>query len=295
MGTTSDRERSRHKGRARPDASARLVVFTDLDGTLLDHEDYRWEPAREALTELARKHVPLVFATSKTRAEIEAWRTRLSNRDPFISENGGALYVPEDSELGPLKGAVAVEGYLRVAFGEPYRRLRTGLARVSVQMGVSFRGFGDMDAEELARRTGLAGEDLERARRREYDEPFVPGRPLTDEELHRLDRAAGTLGLHVTRGGRFFHLTGRNSKGAAAQALLNAYATDGRAVSSIALGDGPNDLELLRVVDFPVVVARPNGSHAPELLAALPRARFTKGIGPTGFNEAVLEHLARLP
>ena len=58
-------------------AARRLVVFTDLDGTLLRHEDFDWSPAREALAELARRRIPLVIASSKTRAEIEVWRSRL--------------------------------------------------------------------------------------------------------------------------------------------------------------------------------------------------------------------------
>jgi hypothetical protein len=44
-------------------------------------------------------------------------------------------------------------------------------------------------------------------------------------------------------------------------------------------------------MDRPVAVARPDGTHAPELVAGLPHARFTRGIGPEGFAEAVLGFL----
>ena len=74
--------------------------------------------------------------------------------------------------------------------------------------------------------------------------------------------------------------------------LLSGYRAGGRDVVSMGLGDGPNDLELLRAVDVAVVVARPDGSHAPELRAGLPRARFTRGAGPVGFAEAVLDYLS---
>ena len=151
--------------------------------------------------------------------------------------------------------------------------------------------MGTLERERL---TGLAGDELRLAREREYDEPFVPRRPLTDAEESRLQELAGSLGLRVTRGGRFHHLIGPSSKGAAARLLISAYETDDARVSSLGLGDGPNDLELLRAVDQPVVVARPDGSHAPELREALPNARFTRGIGPEGFQEAVLEYLAQV-
>ena len=38
-----------------------LLVFTDLDGTLLDHDDYGFEPALPALHRLAAAQVPLVI------------------------------------------------------------------------------------------------------------------------------------------------------------------------------------------------------------------------------------------
>jgi mannosyl-3-phosphoglycerate phosphatase len=268
-------------------------VFTDLDGTLLRHGDYDWSAAREAVTALARRRIPLVFASSKTRAEIEVWRARLRNPHPFIAENGGALFVPPGSTPRPPALASRSHGYLRVRFGASYPRLRAALRLLSRQLGVRLRGFGDMGKAEVARLTGLKGDELEWAMEREFDEPFAPIRPLSADEEERLAAAATELGLRVTRGGRFHHLMGPSSKGAAASLLLSAYASPEAPVCSLGLGDAPNDLELLRVVERPIVVARPDGTHSDELRKRLPHARFTRGIGPEGFNEAVLAYLAQ--
>ena len=72
------------------------IVFTDLDGTLLDDANYSWEAARPALEELKRRGIPCVLVTSKTRAEVEFWRNRLGNTDPFVVENGAAVFIPKD-------------------------------------------------------------------------------------------------------------------------------------------------------------------------------------------------------
>ena len=270
-------------------ATVRLLVFSDLDGTLLRHEDYSWEPARPALAELARRRVPVVVASSKTRAEIEEWRARLALQSPFISENGGALYVPPGATPRPVAGASPAFGYLRVEFGAPYERLREVLGRLANAVAVGLRGFGDMSTLEVSQRTGLSVAEAALARQREYDEPFVPERELDAAEESRLAASAEALGLRVTRGGRFHHLIGPSSKGEAARRLIAAYTVpDGPPVLSIGLGDGANDLELLQVVDRPVVIARPDGTHASALREALPAAMFTTGIGPDGFGEAII-------
>jgi ribonucleotide monophosphatase NagD (HAD superfamily) len=62
------------------------LVFTDLDGTLLDHDTYDWTPARDALDRLTRAGIPVVFTSSKTAAEqwccgrTSAMSTRSSSR-----------------------------------------------------------------------------------------------------------------------------------------------------------------------------------------------------------------------
>jgi len=72
------------------------IIFTDLDGTLLDSDTYSYEKAKIALQLLKKRRIPLIFCTSKTRAEIEFWRDEVGNYDPFISENGGGIFIPKD-------------------------------------------------------------------------------------------------------------------------------------------------------------------------------------------------------
>ncbi|MEE8044743.1 MAG: HAD-IIB family hydrolase, partial [Thermodesulfobacteriota bacterium] len=72
--------------------SKKYIVFTDLDGTLLDHRNYSFLQAIPALDLLKEKNIPLIICTSKTKSEIEHYRTTLQNNFPFISENGGAIY-----------------------------------------------------------------------------------------------------------------------------------------------------------------------------------------------------------
>ena len=75
-------------------SSGRLLILTDLDGTLLDFETYRAGVARRGLSQLQACGIPVVFCSSKTREEQEWHRHELKVTDPFIAENGAAIFVP---------------------------------------------------------------------------------------------------------------------------------------------------------------------------------------------------------
>jgi mannosyl-3-phosphoglycerate phosphatase len=263
-----------------------LVVFTDLDGTLLDHGNYSFEPARPALEALLEAGIPLVFCTSKTRLETERWRRALSNVHPFIVENGGAVYVPEGYFGTGVRFDRRAGGYDVLEFGRPYADLRRALQEIRASTGLPLRGFGDMTVEEIAGLCGFTREDAALAAMREYDEPFV-GTDVIG--LSRVVAAAADAGLNVVSGGRFHHLVGGSDKGLAVRALRGLFVRSRGPVRTVGLGDSPNDEPMLREVDVPVLVRKPDGGHAGAVhLSGLVVAPYA---GPEGWREAVLEIL----
>ncbi len=266
------------------------LVFTDLDGTLLDHHTYRWDAARPALERLARAGVPVVLCSSKTRAEMTGLQERLGLRGPMVVENGGAVILVGS---GPLETAFPdrLGGVPARVFGTPYPRLREaldGLRRLAVGR---LRGFGDAAPDEIARWTGLAVAAAVAAAAREFDEPFLWEPEPSPGEVARAEAWLAARGLGLTRGGRFWHLTGDNDKGRAVRWVTDAVAAAaGRRPRTLALGDGPNDLPMLAAVDTGVLVARPDGTHLPD---APPEIRREPGIGPEGWRRAVEEWLDR--
>ncbi len=265
---------------------ASLTIFTDLDGTLLDHDTYSFEPARPALEALAAARVPVVLCTSKTRAETERWRAALGNAHPFIVENGGAAFIPE-GYFGPgTHFDKQVGGYGVLEFGRPYAELRRALGSIRATTGLPLRGFGDMTLDEIADRCGFTREDAELAGRREYDEPFIGVGPA---DLGAVVRAAEAAELQVTSGGRFHHLVGGSDKGRAVRGLRGLFEGAVGPVRTVGLGDSPNDEPMLREVDLPVLVRRPGGGYSAAV--HLPGLVVSPYSGPEGWREAVLEIL----
>jgi len=82
-----------------------FLVFTDLDGTLLDHNTYGWEEAIPALELCRTRGVPVILVSSKTRAEMAALRCKLSISTPFISENGGGIFFLKETFNDPPSGS----------------------------------------------------------------------------------------------------------------------------------------------------------------------------------------------
>jgi len=273
---------------------AALLVATDLDGSLLDEETYSCEPARPALSALAERKVPLVLASSKTRAEMEEIAHALGLLSPLVVENGGALVIPAGHLARDIPGARADGGAQVVELGAPRARLVGALAAMTREIGAGVRSFADLSPEEVQQLTGLPEAAARRALQREYDEPFL----LEDESrAPALGEAAARRGLRITRGGRFFHITGATDKGRALRVLVGLYEAGGRRLSTVALGDSENDLSLLQAAQRPIVIPRPGGRIDGALAAALAEAECAPEPGPAGWNAAVLTVLGtgRLP
>jgi mannosyl-3-phosphoglycerate phosphatase len=261
-----------------------IVLFTDLDGSLLDQSTYSSDHAREALYRIHELGLPLVFCTSKTRAEVEHWRTTLCNSHPFIIENGGALYVPDGYFPADFRAPVRRGAYAVFEFGTPYHNLVYTLHQASQETGFRVRGFFDMSAEEVSRRYGLSPEQSRLAKIREYDEPFEILDPPGGELLAAIERR----GKNWTRGGRLHDITGHQNKAESVCLLASYYRRTFNNITTVGLGDGMNDLDFLGCVDIPVVI---RSRTASKLRSALPQARVTALPGPEGWNRAVLEIL----
>ena len=122
-----------------------LLVFTDLDGTLLDHHTYRFQAASPALERLREAGIPVILNSSKTRPEMESLQQQLGIEAPFIVENGAAAIIPAGN-LGKDTGLV-------VSFSAPLEEVHDVLRSLR-QEGYRFRGFMDMDAAGVAGRCG---------------------------------------------------------------------------------------------------------------------------------------------
>ncbi len=261
----------------------RLIIFTDLDGSLLNHGDYSWEAARPALNRIRELDIPLVICTSKTRQEVKVIQYEIGIQGPFIVENGGGIIFPQEFRAIQIGSAIITDNYRCIPLGLSYARIRSFIKEVSKDF--SIRGFGDMSAEEVSQRTGLPIEKATLAKEREFTEPFILEH---EEELKSLSKTANLKGFAITRGGRFFHCMGYgNDKGGAVRRVSEAFSRHWQTKAvSMGFGDSPNDFPLLKAVDIPVLIPHEDGNIEEFDLPGRISAPFP---GSRGWNEAALK------
>lgn len=274
-----------------------FIIFTDLDGTMLD-PGYSYKKAVPALKLLREKQIPLIICSSKTRMEIEAIRKRLKNDHPFVSENGGGIFIPKKyffpidlrTNLWEKFQIEETNEYYLIKLGADYADLREALNEIKGE-GFNLKGFGDMSIKEVAALTGLKERDAKMARQREFDETFVfEGDAAVERKLKQRIRS---MGLNYARG-EYHHIMGDSDKGRGVGILKRLYRKQNENVVTAAFGDSPNDIEMLEKADRAFVVKKEDGRYDPQVIRKVKGCKRADGIGPEGWNKAVLELINEL-
>lgn len=272
-----------------PKKRRKILIYTDLDGTLLDHHTYSFKEALPALGEIKKRNIPLILCSSKTKGELEEYQRKLRIKYPFISENGGAIFIPKGYFNKP-KNYLKLRGkYLVLELGIPYRELRKRLLEISRKFGVKVVGFGDLKTKQIASMFNLPYREARLAKKRDYDEPFYFLGEIEPREIQAIEKEFKRSRLNLTKGGRFYHLMGQNNKGKAVRLLSRMYKQNWNTdLLTVGIGDSLNDLPMLKAVDIPVLVRQKDNAYDKEILRR-GKVQKARGIGPSGWNQAILD------
>lgn len=264
-----------------------LVIFTDLDGTLLDHHNYSAKPAARLIERLYDQGTAdIIPVTSKTQSELLWLRKSIPLQNILsVTENGSVIHACGSSPL------VDDDRSHSIMLGIRYRAILEQVAKLPQSLRHHITGFADMPVEQVMAATGLRLDDARRAQDREATEPFLWSGSAS--EFSALREILIEENIQVQRGGRFYHLTGQATKENAMAKIISAFVEKKPdfQIISIALGDGPNDLAMIEAADFGVIMPNPDGV---TIETAKPHVRTAPVPGPEGWVMAVQEILAEL-
>ncbi|MFC1704862.1 HAD-IIB family hydrolase [Nanoarchaeota archaeon] len=258
-----------------------LIIFTDLDGTLLN-ENYSFKEARPALKLLKKKRVPLIFCTSKTRAEVQVYQKRMKLKEPFIVENGGAIFIPKNYFDFKFKYDKIVDSFFVIELGARYKKLIKALRIVEKKTDSKIIGFNQMSAKELAKDCGLSLKEAKLAKKREYVEPFK----IIKGSINKISKEINKQGFNYTRSARYHYIVHDNDKGRAINALINLFKKKYGKATSVGIGDNFNDIPMFKSVDKSFLVKTYNGKYD-KSLKNLKNIKKINGTGPAGWNKAI--------
>ena len=248
--------------------SSSLWVVSDVDGTLMDHS-YDLTPAKETIKTLQKLFVPVILCTSKTAAEVKVIRKELNLTDPYIVENGAAIY---GESLKNVNGEIIL--------GKKYEALEEILNSISKEIEYKLTPLNNLTDQEATQLTGLKGNSLNLMRDRHWSMPFL-NPPIFLEE--KINNCCKKFQVDIFKGNRMSHLLSTKSNKGKAIDALKKYSNNQNIqnIEIIGLGDSPNDLPLLLNSDIKIVIPGIDGPNL-DLLDQLKDFEFTLASEPNG-------------
>ena len=244
-----------------------IWVVSDVDGTLMDHS-YDLSPARETIEKLQKLSIPVILCTSKTASEVRVIRNELNLTDPYIVENGAAIY---GESLKKVNGEIIL--------GKKYEILEEILNLISEEINFKLIPLNNLTNEEATQLTGLKGNSLNLMRDRHWSMPFLNPPSFLEEKIKICCKK---FKVDIFRGNRMSHLLSINSNKGKAINALKSYSNI-QNIQIIGLGDSPNDLPLLLNSDIRIVIPGIEGPNL-NLLDQLRDLEFTLASEPNGYG-----------
>ncbi|MCU0822236.1 MAG: HAD-IIB family hydrolase, partial [Spirochaetes bacterium] len=255
------------------------IVFSDLDGTILDLNTYSYEDSLEAVDLLKKNGVPLILVSNKTFPEMRVIHAELRLGHPFIFENGGGIAYPVKNRDG--------KNFKIENLGKGMEILKGKFRLLNTISAVTVKSIYDMDPVEITDRTGLTGKNIELLTDRSASLPFVFVTQGHQVDVDLINEALKTHGVFIIKGGRFYHLVSAGvDKGGAVKKVsefIKRNSSGADNIVTVGIGDSESDISMLKAVDIPFLIRKPDGSVIKtdfEVIA-------TRNIGPGGFTEAI--------
>jgi mannosyl-3-phosphoglycerate phosphatase len=255
------------------------VIFADIDGTIID-DSHNYDGSAQIVKQLLEHGAILALCSSKTKGEIEFCQGKLGLNGPFISENGGAIFIQKGYFSFEIPESKNTCEYNVVELGMPYSIVREKLARASMKAETPTIGFGDMSVDKIAADSNLPLPLAVLAKRRLYDEPFK----TNQKYRRRLEDAVRAEGLTLMSGDRYFHVLGNSDKGRATNFLRRLFEKKFGSIVTFGVGSSENDFPMLGAVNIPMLVRRKWGGRNASLPVWRNIFRFCVGSAKINFS-----------
>ena len=259
------------------------VIFTDIDGTLLDSRFPDMNKMKELVEMTLQNGIHLIFCSSKTEIEQNKIKSQVYLQEPYIVENGGATIIPVNyfKKAKITNSRISQNNYI-IETGGPAIKIRSLLKNIKAKYNIDFRGVSDLTVSELSKITKLSQEYASRMMDRKYSETIVQ---INNMKITDLTKIIEKEGLKIIPGNKYCDITLGNDKGTGVNILINAFRKEyTNNVIFFGIGDSRNDESMLALVDIPMLVQKFDGNWENLQLDKLQKI---KGVGSKGWEIAL--------
>ena len=221
-----------------------LIIFTDLDGSLLHRDNFKFDEIKHYIKNLVDNGIIIIPNTSKTEKEIKEFIKELGSELPFISENGSSIHG-----LNLINANFPNKIILSRGKQELFEIFNS---KVPKELKNKCKFISDMDTNQQINIFGLRDNNLKNALDRIYTIPFLfKGNKIEKNKLLKILRSSS---LNMQDGGRVLNLSDNTDKVKSMNQVLKIYKKIENKIKVIGVGDNFNDLDMLRNCDIPCLV-----------------------------------------
>ena len=222
----------------------KVVIFTDLDGSLLHRDTFKFDTIKDYISSLIDQGVTIIPNSSKTEKEIEKFNEELGVNLPYISENGSSIQglnlinanFPNKIVLSRQK-----EELIKIFNDKIPEQLKDKCIQIS-----------KINKKEQEKIFGQKDDNLKNALNRKYTLPFLfKG---DKNEKNKLSKILSDNSLTLQEGGRVINLCDNINKVKSMNKVIKILKKTEDKINSIAVGDNYNDLDMLKSCDVPCLV-----------------------------------------
>ena len=179
-----------------------LLIFTDIDGTFINNDTFH-EGSNIRVAETLHKHNHmLIYNSSKTFNEIVFMQKKFNTSFPFICETGGGIYHKNLFNQS--------SGKLREGYSIMYESKKIEMFREIVveEIQKNFKDdldiFDDLCFDEKLRLSGLKGDDLHLASKRDFS--MLINWKSDDLRYSKFESVLHGYGLRLIKGLSLIHI-----------------------------------------------------------------------------------------
>ena len=263
----------------------KFLIFTDLDGTLLDHENYSFGNNKKLISKIINNKNELIFNTSKTFTEsIKLLKEINLMNMPFSTENGAVLYFPK-TRFRKIKNSFNYGSFWKIRIAKLSSKSWYQFL-LKKQKKYKLLIAQDLSSNSLKKYTNLNNTKM--MLNREASQIILWEDSLVNLKKFRNELKSEKEGVLI-QGSRFMQISSICNKRIAKKLISHAYYIQFHGTYSkntIALGDSKNDIDMLNSAKYSCIIKNPSG--------VFPKLNFNKKnifrstkLAPDGWSQVL--------